>query len=385
MIIFENDGELDLRGLRIHGLSAKEHSGARGQFGTGLKHAISVILRLGGQIKINSGMTSVNIFSEAGEFRGKEYHEVWAQPENESSFPLGFTTNLGKDWKPWMAYREIWSNCEDERGRTRTYDGSMNAIKLKPNITSVIVSCEEIERIHEAQDDVIIPDSAKPLWSSGDVDVHEGESEYVFYRGIRALKLKNKAAYRYNVKRFMNLTEDRTIGFSWMVDDLIRDAIISCPDKSFVVGAFSGKYESNIDYDDVAEIGEPFRQAAYDVGAPEKANRAALRIPDPEAPTSQVCRATSETLECAIVNLDIYFNMEGLRSKSYILGATGCEIRSDALDRVIIPENIIDNQTSLTRGLILYMARDLSGPMQVEQWLAGRMADFIVRKSNLRM
>ena len=379
MIVFQNNGEFDLRGLRIHGLSAKEHSGARGQFGTGLKHAIATIMRLGGKVKINSGMTSVDIFLQEDTFRGKEYQEVWVQPESEASFPLGFTTNLGKSWEPWMAYRELWSNCEDEKGETFSVSRSReNLIKCQAGLTSVIVSCEEISEVHEHKEDVIIPDNAKPLWSSGDVDVHEGASEYVFYRGIRAFKLKNKAAHRYNIKRYMELTEDRTIKWTWMIDDLIRDAIIFSPEKAFVEKAFSGEYEGKIDYDEADELSEPFRAAAYSSGAPEKANRAAMKIPDPEAPTTQFAEESCESLKFTIEKMEIFNICDSLRSKRYVLGAAEGEVKLDKKGRVVIPLNIIESKRDLAVGLLLLLARENSDGTPDEKWLARKLADVII-------
>lgn len=381
MIVFQNKGEMDLRGLRIHGLSAKEHAVARGQFGTGLKHALSVIMRLGGKVKIQSGMTSVDIFAEKGEFRGKEYHEVWAQPENEASFPLGFTTNLGKSWEPWMAYRELWSNCEDEKGHTFSVHGSMDAVKKAADLTSIIVACEAIREVHTNSADVIIPDAAEPLWSSGDVDVHEGESEYVFYRGIRAFKLKNKAAHRYNIKRYMELTEDRTIKWTWMIDDLIRDAIICSPEKAFVERSFSGEYEQKIDYEEAEELGEPFRAAAYSTSAPEKANRAALRIPDPELPTTQVKQGSSEILKSAIEKIEVFNIADTLRSRAYVLGAAGGEVKTDVKGRIVIPQDQVDDAVKVTSGLLLLLAREqfVEGVPE-EKWLATKLAEAILER-----
>jgi hypothetical protein len=44
-VIFQNLGLIDLRAVQIMGLNAKESKNPIGQFGTGLKYAIAVLLR----------------------------------------------------------------------------------------------------------------------------------------------------------------------------------------------------------------------------------------------------------------------------------------------------------------------------------------------------
>ena len=54
-VIFENPGVLDERTLFTMGINVKENPDAIGTFGTGLKYALSIILRMGGRIIIQPG------------------------------------------------------------------------------------------------------------------------------------------------------------------------------------------------------------------------------------------------------------------------------------------------------------------------------------------
>jgi len=47
MIVFGNDGGLDLQAAMTFGVSAKETNNPFGQFGTGLKYAVAILLRTG--------------------------------------------------------------------------------------------------------------------------------------------------------------------------------------------------------------------------------------------------------------------------------------------------------------------------------------------------
>jgi len=54
-ILFENSGVIDPRAITTFGVNSKETARAIGFFGTGLKYAISLILREGYSITVYSG------------------------------------------------------------------------------------------------------------------------------------------------------------------------------------------------------------------------------------------------------------------------------------------------------------------------------------------
>src|ERR1035437_3063720 len=108
-IIFENSGEIEPLAITTFGSSVKESKNPIGYFGTGLKFALAVLLRENHKILLQCGDRQVEIGVRSQTIRGKEFQLVFIG-EN----PAGFTTELGKNWKTWMAYRELHCNAKDE-------------------------------------------------------------------------------------------------------------------------------------------------------------------------------------------------------------------------------------------------------------------------------
>lgn len=96
--------------FRQFGLSIKQE-GAIGQFGTGLKNAIAIILRGGGRIRATSKEHTYEFGVRTETINEREIEIVTMNDED-----LSFTLNLGKNWKPWMAFRELLCNAWDEGG-----------------------------------------------------------------------------------------------------------------------------------------------------------------------------------------------------------------------------------------------------------------------------
>ena len=112
---FYNNGPLDPRAFTIMGMSAKSNQESIGQFGTGLKYAISGILREGGKIKIFTEGETFEFTTEKEEFRGKKFSSILCNGEK-----LAYTTDYGVHWQPWQWFRELHSNALDENGNSDT-------------------------------------------------------------------------------------------------------------------------------------------------------------------------------------------------------------------------------------------------------------------------
>jgi hypothetical protein len=112
MIIFENKGELDIRAIKTFGVNSKDDKeSAIGYFGTGLKYAIAILLRNGHDISIYTGGVKYDFGVNRSKIRHDEFDIVTMNGEE-----LGFTTELGKNWEMWQAFRELNSNTLDEKG-----------------------------------------------------------------------------------------------------------------------------------------------------------------------------------------------------------------------------------------------------------------------------
>lgn len=261
MIIFENSGEIDPQLITLIGVNVKESESAIGYFGTGLKYAIACISRWGEMILIQSGLAEFNFTCEKSTIRGREFG-VLVMNGQVDSLRLGFTTDLGKNWEPWMVYRELWCNAYDE-SKPVVYEAD-RAPKAKEGLTRVIVMGSLIEKAHLDRAQFILQKDRKLLHSPTGLEIYEGEGNRIFYRGIAVQKLEKSSCYTYNITEKLYLTEDRTAG-AWQTDLIIARGLAEIEDQKLIdqtLAAPTDKYESRLDYDYVQSPGEVWRDRA---------------------------------------------------------------------------------------------------------------------------
>lgn len=245
-IIFENAGSIDIRAMTTMGINAKDESRSPiGYFGTGFKYAICVLLRLGQGVVVHTGGRVYTFTLKEIEVRGKQFHLVCMNGQE-----LSFTTEYGKNWELWMAYRELWSNAMDEGGRVYQSDDLPDA----EGLTQVCVDGVEFDEVHYGQYTFLLTDRV-PKIKLPEIEIYDGPSEFVFYRGIRAGGVPNgkKSRFTYNILESMVLSEDRTLANSWQVQNAITAAILGSTDKGFLISCLTERdqetVECNIDYD----------------------------------------------------------------------------------------------------------------------------------------
>jgi len=170
MLIFENKGVIDIESITTFGVSSKEGKNPIGFFGTGLKYAIAVILRLGGTIDIYRETKRYSFTVKTKKIRVNEFNIV-----HMNGKPIGFTTELGKTWEPWKAYRELACNVYDEGGTVDSTEDDYPP-HFCDNTTTIVVKCKELEEVH-ADNDIFI--TSKPLEESSKIEIHKGMSYHV--------------------------------------------------------------------------------------------------------------------------------------------------------------------------------------------------------------
>ena len=247
MIVFENDGEIDPRLISLIGVNVKERSSAIGYFGTGLKYAVACLSRWGESITVQSGLAEFSFHTEETKIRGQSFG-VLVMRSAVDALQLGFTTELGKRWEPWMVYRELWCNAHDEP-KPRVYEAA-SVSKPTAGLTRVIVSGPKIEQAHAGRNDFILQ-GRKPLHVLPGLEIYEGESKRIFYRGIAVQATDKPSLYTYNITEHLYLTEDRTAG-SWSTDPIIARGLSEIDDTSVIdatLTAPSEALESRLDYD----------------------------------------------------------------------------------------------------------------------------------------
>lgn len=242
-IVFRNVGTIDPASITTFGVSSKEKAGAIGFFGTGLKYAIAILLREGCRIAIHTGGERLEFGTERARVRVDDFTFVTMNGER-----LGFTTELGKTWEMWAAFRELYCNCMDEEGDVYEVDDAQT-IGVRNDETVITVDGEAFRDVWARRSEIIL--AKKPIIKHEAIHVCPGASEYVFYRGVRAMKLDTPSQYTYDIQRKLDLTEDRTIKYSWDVDNAIKRVWMEHDDPhviELVVTAPKGSMEHNIQF-----------------------------------------------------------------------------------------------------------------------------------------
>jgi hypothetical protein len=256
-LTFYTPTTLDEAFIFTMGASVKKNDSPIGFFGTGLKYAIAVTLRLGGTISIKTNETNYSFSTYTKNLRGQEmiFIRCSTQIANddflERDCPM--TTDYGKTWEPWMVMRELWSNTQDEKGNVYT-DGAMSE-KYTSSLEYTIITVDH-PAIYDAwltRDKYILNPQRVPIVDADLVKIYYGNSDTIFYRGISVAAQPIHSRLTYNFKQFYsgaNLTEDRTID----VDNTrpyICGAIFACKDKALLSTFFhavcsEGTYENKI-------------------------------------------------------------------------------------------------------------------------------------------
>lgn len=245
-IIFRNKGSIDPRSITTFGVSSKDSDNAIGYFGTGLKYAIAILLREGCKIDICTGGERLEFGALDQRIRVDDFTFVTMNGD-----PLSFTTELGKNWQIWQAIRELWCNCIDEKGEAFSSDHFDDV--LGEDETVIIVSGRAAMEAWSKRDEIMV--STEPLFSTEHVDIHPGQSNHIYYKGIRVHDLTRPSLFTYNIKSVIELTEDRTMKSPSIAGWYAARGVGLVSDKSFlsrVLTAGEAWFEHKLDFDCVA-------------------------------------------------------------------------------------------------------------------------------------
>lgn len=217
-VYFANEGAIDLDAIRVMGVSVKESNSPIGYFGTGLKFAIATLLRSSHSVELRTGGVRYVFSKRETTIRGKVFDRVHMNDE-----PLPFTTELGKNWVVWQAYRELHSNMLDEKG-------VVSDRELQDDVVFV-VSGAEFQNCYQDRRSIFL--ETAPLEVLSGVEVHAGETNFVYYRGVRAMRLVDKLSHTYNLTKAMELTEDRTLKSLWEVEYALETTLPTTKSREF--------------------------------------------------------------------------------------------------------------------------------------------------------
>lgn len=248
-IYFCNNTELDIDALLILGVNVKQNDNPIGFFGTGSKFAIATLLRTNHSIDLYLKGEKHTFLSREKIIRGKPFSLIVLRYPSGEERELGFTTDLGKQWEVWQAYRELHSNVLDEGGTTIT--------QTSPETwqTCFVITGEGIEKAFTVHNEIFL--SSSSLLSNDRIALHPRPNPHIptsiaYYRGVRAHSMRRPALFTYNLLYPATLTEDRTITNSWLYETLASDLIAKCTDREILhlaLTAESGTFEAELHYE----------------------------------------------------------------------------------------------------------------------------------------
>lgn len=236
-LIFDTPGQIDLRAFTTFGINVKPCSkNPIGYFGTGLKYAVAVSCRLGGQVKVETDGKTHFFYPRKVDFRGKQFDMIRMKTRDDSLGrwrygQLPYTTELGKKWEPWMAFRELESNTRDEGGNTYLAEDEKPA---DPDRTRITVTTPEVVKAYQYIEGIFLPKGLNQRGFSTVLEVYNQPSRHIFYRGLRVMDLNKPSAYTYNFIHPMELTEDRTLKYPFMAKHYITGLVMESDDAKFI-------------------------------------------------------------------------------------------------------------------------------------------------------
>lgn len=223
IVQFWTPGAIPLDAFTIVGASVKNSDNPIGRFGSGLKYAVAVVLRNGGTIRLFIEGTEWEFYLSKKKFRDQEVQQVRMRKKNGlgkwvSSRALPFTTQMGRDWKLWQAYRELESNTRDENGITAVLSVGPEEATRPSEGTSIEVDCPGFaESI--AKENVFLQTENTPLLYRDDkITIWDSPSDHMYSRGIRVYTMRYPSMFTYDfAPGVVTLTEDRSASNIWSI------------------------------------------------------------------------------------------------------------------------------------------------------------------------
>jgi hypothetical protein len=282
MISFSNPGIIEPKLISTMGCNVKETDSPIGFFGTGLKYALAVLMREKQEVLIWAGNQALHVHCREEVLRGKSFSMVYM-----NDIPLGFTTELGKQWTLENAYRELYCNAVDEGGEVEVdREGHLT------EGTVINVFGEAFDRVHATRGNFILAFSGKKklFELSGVGEIWDAPGTQLFFKGIAVGEyFGGKAKYTYNVFSDIKLTEDRTWAQSdqWKLNNKLARLLGACSERSIVrnslinnEGAERYFYFPHVELDSpfLDEVGEMIPSYRKDMNMQAKRRRIELSL-----------------------------------------------------------------------------------------------------------
>jgi hypothetical protein len=219
-----------------------------GQFDSGLKYAIALLLRDNVKIKIdihnNGELENTFTFGQKNiedSQTGKDKNLITIFDINGVETVTGFAFNLGYNWKNWMSYREIMSNVLDEKGFA--YDSTQwkqfpDSIEYNGTNTVITLEFDESNEFFEVwQNRHLYMNFEEPLFKvSNSVECLENKENYlrIYKQNILVYEDKDRPSrFAWNIK-FGDIDERRILNNVYSVEQSISYAIQDTDNEEFL-------------------------------------------------------------------------------------------------------------------------------------------------------
>ena len=344
-VYFKNDGEIDPLSLVTMGASVKSKDSPIGYFGTGLKFAMAAILRMGGRIEIFIGEKKYNVETRPTKIREQDFDLIYIDGER-----AGYTTQLGRDWLPWMAYRELHSNALDEPNHEIDH---ADPPEPRAGETQIRVWLNEIQEEFYTRGKTFL--ETEPLFTVGGVEFHPGSGErFVYYRGVKVGEFETKTMFKYNILNGLKLTEDRTIAHAWLAETTIGSAIKALKDVDVIKSILTcpkgfmeyGIHHGSTLYDKSDEFLEAARNILRDISVDKSLIGAGTK--------SFLEEMRKQDVESAnVIEIDPYMDIMLKRAIEKIR-ATGVPVKEH---KILVVETLGAGVMGLAKNETAYLAR----------------------------
>ena len=274
-IVHRTPGLIDVRAFTTMGMSAKVTENPIGMFGTGLKYAIAVLVRMGARPVVWIGRDRYEFFCEPTSFRDKEFQLVrmrrkrWSLTK-PSTHDLPFTTEYGRNWKMWMAFRELESNTRDEGGETYCDSAPTERILPREGETTIVIEHPEYVQAWVDRDKVFLPGGLSVRGDGDGVQFlpkNPGQSNSVYFRGLRAMDTPKPTRWSYNIlTEHAELTEDRTLKYPHQVREAIAAALLRSDDEELIASVVTTSdeyWEHNLEFPSYITPSDAFRSVMH--------------------------------------------------------------------------------------------------------------------------
>lgn len=274
-VVWRTPGLIDLRSFTVVGFNAKPNTtNPIGFFGTGLKISVAVLMRMGATVIVWIGKDKYTFFTKTVDFRGTNFEQIWLRSERwkmrARNIQLPYTTQYGKNWKPWMVFRELESNTIDEGGETWVSDPELDTgyPTGEAGFTCIVVHHPEIVGAFGERDKLFIDEKANPtIVSDGAVTVRKGggKDAKLYYRGVRAKDAVKPTLFTYDFQQTHGLTEDRTFENEYWVRSNLGAFIATCEDERVierVITASDEYWEHGLEIPSYVKPSEAFHNVA---------------------------------------------------------------------------------------------------------------------------